>query len=172
MSADRESYRHVSDLLQIASSRTVVLTALSALWANGLRQRNATRISAARQSVFAILLGAVATKGIKRILRRKRPNEDNDPHQWRLADGPRGSFPSGHATTVGALGTVIGLRRGVGPSTALSAGFAVAICWSSVGADRHWLSDLIGGLVVGAGAGLASQAMERSLTRRRRARSD
>ena len=106
-------------------------------------------------SVFGFLLAVVAGQFLassltKSLVGRARPNID------RLAGFSGSSFPSGHATTaaacLAAFALVIGRRRSLRFRTILTGvavGLAVAIALSRVWLGVHWLTDVLGGLVLG-----------------------
>lgn len=80
---------------------------------------------------------------------RERPNETNDPNQWRVGGE---SFPSGHTSVAFAIGTVLAesgdekyrwLRRLVGYGMAGYTGYA------RLKHDAHWLSDTVAGAAIG-----------------------
>jgi membrane-associated phospholipid phosphatase len=100
----------------------------------------------------AAAFSGVATYALKEITRRERPFATDDPNAWR-EDGD--SFPSMHAATAFAIGTVMAesgsdrlrwLRRTLGY------GLAVGTAYARMDNDAHWLSDT----VAGAGLGIAT----------------
>jgi undecaprenyl-diphosphatase len=99
---------------------------------------------------LAIALGAesVLVNGvIKSFFRRERPQWEQDrPLQLRK---PRtSSFPSGHASS--AVTAAILLSTSVGPWTGAYAVLAAIVALSRVHVKIHHVSDVAGGLVVGA----------------------
>ena len=106
-------------------------------------------------SVFGFLLVVVAGQFLvssltKSLVGRARPNID------RLAGFSGSSFPSGHATTaaacLAAFALVIGHRRSARLRALLAGvavGLAVAVALSRVWLGVHWLTDVLGGLVLG-----------------------
>ncbi len=86
-----------------------------------------------------------------RLVPRSRPRRvPGDPP---LPRRPRGnSFPSGHSTAAGSVLVLLGTAD---PSLgALCVPLAATIAWSRVHLKAHHASDVIGGLVIGAGMGL------------------
>ena len=106
-------------------------------------------------SVFGFLIAVfagqfLASSLIKFLVGRTRPNID------RLAGFSGSSFPSGHATTaaacLAAFALVIGRRRSLRLRAILvgiAVGLAVAIALARVWLGVHWLTDVLGGLVLG-----------------------
>ncbi len=72
------------------------------------------------------------------------------PGAWRGPSAPRNnSFPSGHATTVFSLATMIAstyTHWAVGP---VAYGMGVLTAWARVNDNKHWASDVFFGCVLG-----------------------
>ena len=115
-------------------------------------------------SVGAIL----AHHGIKLVFRRRRP-----PGAW-LHGNTEPSFPSGHVSIVTATACASAyslVRRGVHPAKVIPVAVAVpgAVGLSRVYLDKHWVSDVIGGFLVGlgiaAGSVMAGEAVRAPVNR-------
>ena len=112
-----------------------------------------------RRAIAVLLIGELASWAtnslIKAVVDRPRP-------PGALIEASRSSFPSGHAafaavTAVLLVGLLVPTGRRAGPAV-LAAGLAVAMAWSRTYLLAHWLTDVIGGLCVGAGVGLLTLA--------------
>ena len=110
-------------------------------------------------AMWVLLAGEVASWGtnnlIKSLVDRPRP-----PGALLHASGS--SYPSGHAAfaavtavLVVALLAPVGRRR---PWASLGLILAVGMAWSRTYLMVHWLTDVVGGLCVGAGVGLVTLA--------------
>jgi membrane-associated phospholipid phosphatase len=117
----------------------------------------------------ALVTASTWTFLLKKATGRERPREtDGDAGDW---TGPAGifdddetrgaeprSFPSGHATGIWAVATILAHQypgRKIVPT--LAYGTATAMCYSRMVVDAHWLSDVvIGGLI---GYGCAKQVL-------------
>jgi membrane-associated phospholipid phosphatase len=113
-----------------------------------------------RRAIAVVLIGEVASWAtnslIKTFVDRPRP-------PGALIEASRSSFPSGHAafaavTAVVLVGLLVPTGRRAGPAI-LAAALAVAMAWSRTYLLAHWLTDVIGGLCVGAGVGLLTLAL-------------
>ncbi len=106
---------------------------------------------------LAVGAAALVEKALKALVARTRPSTAILSH---LHDR---SFPSGHATDSTALATAavvlvwaIGPRRLRRPLTAAAVAYAVAVAASRLVLGVHYLTDVIGGVVVGTGVVLAA----------------
>lgn len=115
----------------------------ASFWAYGLKHENSGAVHSGQAQLEAMLTAFVATSALKWTVRRERP-DGSDSY----------SFPSGHTSTVAAsamtLAEFYGWKAAV-PGAVLT----LVTGLSRVVDDRHWLSDTIGGAVVGAWAGHA-----------------
>lgn len=101
----------------------------------------------------AVALGttAAATTLLKIGIGRERPGHGGGPETFRAgsSDPTFHSFPSGHTAAAFSLATTLSEaahRRWV---TALSYGLAGGVGWARVQGDHHWLSDVVGGAILG-----------------------
>jgi undecaprenyl-diphosphatase len=99
---------------------------------------------------IGIVFQALFVFGIKFLFHRKRPEGEwggiyrqFDPH----------SFPSGHATRAVLLAV---LASGLGPAwfALLMSAWAPLVCLSRVMTGVHYISDILGGMLLGLGMGL------------------
>jgi undecaprenyl-diphosphatase len=111
-------------------------------------------------AMWVLLAGEVASWGtnnvIKSLVDRPRP-----PGALLHASGS--SYPSGHAAfaavTAALLVALFATAGRRGPWTALGLVLAVGMAWSRTYLMVHWLTDVVGGLCVGAGVGLVALAV-------------
>jgi membrane-associated phospholipid phosphatase len=110
----------------------------------------------------ALVLAIDATEIAKVLIGRERPllRAHSDPPRPPTANDNL-SFFSGHATETAALaaasGTVATMRgyRWAPLTWAVGGAIAAATAYLRIGADEHWLSDVLVGLAVGVGIGFA-----------------
>jgi undecaprenyl-diphosphatase len=139
----------------------IVAIAGLALWRAGRRRAIAVL-------VIGELAAWAASSLIKLAVDRPRP-------PGALLSPSLSSFPSGHAsfaaaTTVLLVGLLVPTGRRTGPAV-LAATLTLAMAWSRTYLLAHWLTDVVGGLCVGAGIGaltLAGMGSAADRTDRRR----
>jgi membrane-associated phospholipid phosphatase/diacylglycerol kinase family enzyme len=117
------------------------------------RPRAALRgvLSLAAASLVANLVG-------KKIFGGPRPVLVDVPIGRRLAVYPTSaSFPSGHSASAAAFATGVALEA---PALGAAIGpVAAGVAYSRLHVGAHWLSDVIGGVAIGAGVALAGRAL-------------
>ena len=103
----------------------------------------------------------VVNQGVKRLFRRERPTASGD-ERFDIRTPSTSSFPSGHASS--ATFAAILLVRFVGMPAGLAfVALAVLVALSRVVVRIHHLSDIVGGVVVGAVLGASAAALAGSV---------
>jgi len=102
-------------------------------------------------SALANLLGKFVFGG-------RRPDVSHLPWVRRLARQPTsGSFPSGHSASAAAFATGVALEWPA--AGAVVAPVAAAVAYSRLHVGAHWLSDVAGGVALGAGVALVGRTL-------------
>jgi membrane-associated phospholipid phosphatase len=110
----------------------------------------------------ALITSGFWTGALKYVGGRERPREVNEPTaDWTGPNGVLGddgsggghmSFPSGHATGIWAIATVLAHQYPSGHVVPIAAyGTATAISYSRIVLNAHWLSDVVVGSLIGYG---------------------
>lgn len=113
--------------------------AVAFLWGTPLGQEAALRL------VGAILLSGLAAGGLKRLIRRPRPD---GPPDGLYPVHDRYGFPSGHAVRVAAIAAALGLLLPGWAALALAL-WAAAVALSRVLLGAHYLLDVLMGALLG-----------------------
>jgi undecaprenyl-diphosphatase len=108
------------------------------------------RRAALRGMVSLGVSSAVANGPVKWVVRRPRPGLEGVPLVRQLAIQPRtSSFPSGHSASAAAFATGVVLES---PLRGLPVGVAaLGVAYGRVHTGVHYPSDVVGGILVGAG---------------------
>lgn len=139
-----ESVRHFGQPEVYGTVTAGILTA-------GLVTHNSRLIRTGTRLAGALAVAAGVSNGLKMVAGRGRPDnpyQDQDPDDFGLFSG-HASWPSGHTSMAFAFATSLGdeLHHPVARYGLLAA--ATAVGWSRVNDNRHWLSDVAAGAVVG-----------------------
>jgi undecaprenyl-diphosphatase len=105
-------------------------------------------VATARETVLALVPANLVVEGLKEVVGRVRPDGDRQRKN--------SSFPSSHAANAAAIAAVLARRfRRLTLPLWLVAAF---VAWSRVYLNRHFLSDVLAGIVIGlASAWLAAR---------------
>jgi membrane-associated phospholipid phosphatase len=118
------------------------------LVAGGLLGHNDELTRAGGRLAATLFLAGGATTVAKYVLGRPRPLESTDADVFNPFSG-NDAMPSGHATVAFALATALSddIHR-TWASIGLY-GLAAGVGWSRINDNKHWLSDVAGGALVG-----------------------
>ncbi|MEO8480263.1 MAG: phosphatase PAP2 family protein [Gemmatimonadota bacterium] len=101
-----------------------------------------------RRAGLAYLAGGAATFVLKEAVGRSRPNEGGDASAYHPFSG-NASFPSGHTTVVFAMATALADDTPHTWVRVLLYSGATLTGFARMNDDRHWLSDVVAGAIVG-----------------------
>ena len=104
-------------------------------------------------SLVAAIVSAAVVQLLKAAFDRARP-------ELMLVASDEGSFPSGHVANAATIAVVLALIFGIGPDRRwwvwlVGAAYVVAMALSRTYLGVHWLTDTIGGALIGAGIAVA-----------------
>jgi undecaprenyl-diphosphatase len=120
---------------------TFAMTAVVVVGAVLLMLRREWRLSVSL--VTSLVASSGASNLLKGTVRRTRPEDA-------VLEDAKPAFPSGHATSAGALGAAIVLIAPRGWVVVLALVWAAAMAWSRAYLLVHWLSDTVAGVLMGA----------------------
>jgi membrane-associated phospholipid phosphatase len=126
-------------------------TVTAGILSAGLITHNPRLIRTGTRVAGALVVAAGVSNSIKMLAGRTRPDApvlDNDADDFAIFSG-HASWPSGHTSMAFAFATALGdeLHQPVARYGLLAA--ATAVGWSRINDNRHWLSDVAAGAVVG-----------------------
>ena len=108
------------------------------------------RRAAVRGIASMTVAGVVSDVIVKRFFDGRRPVFTDVPTIRRLRTYPTNpSFPSGHSASAAGFATGVALETA--PAGAIVAPLAAAVAYSRMHVGAHWLSDVVGGVALGAG---------------------
>ena len=170
---NQPALHHAANTIQTAGDPGALITSAS-LYVIGSIAHKPGLADAGLHSTEAIVVSGAITNLAKVVIGRARPNISNDENAYQFhptrGQTDYNSFPSGHATAAFAAATVFSteLRR-THPSAATVATPLVYSVATLVGAsrmynNRHWLSDVVTGALVGhfVGARITAHAHPRN----------
>ena len=118
------------------------------LAAVGLVSHNSPVTRAAGRLGASLLLAGATSTGAKVLFGRPRPEQSLDADGYSPFSG-QASMPSGHTTMAFALATSLADDIHKPWATVGLYGMATAVGWSRINDNRHWLSDVAAGALVG-----------------------
>ncbi|MET0853529.1 MAG: phosphatase PAP2 family protein [Microterricola sp.] len=110
---------------------------------------------AALFSIAAALASTLGVQLLKHLFGRARPDE-------MLVHSDFGSFPSGHTANAAAIAVTFGVLIPRVWVWVAGSAYVVLMAWSRALLGAHWLSDTIGGALIGAGVVLVLWAFSAS----------
>jgi undecaprenyl-diphosphatase len=108
--------------------------------------------------VVAMVVAEVATSALKLTFARPRPVDSLSTHAMT-------SFPSGHTSLAATLVVVLALLIRSRLVWILAVAWIIGMAWSRTYLEAHWLTDVIGGAVLGASVAVVTWATVDALHR-------
>jgi membrane-associated phospholipid phosphatase len=103
-------------------------------------------------AIAAALAGGVITPALKRVTGRARPDQGKGSLSFDFL-GASTSFPSGHATQAFAVASVISAHSDKTWVSVSAYTLAGLVGFARVYHNDHWVSDVVGGALIGAAVG-------------------
>lgn len=116
----------------------------------------------------SIVIAAVATEGIKMLVKRPRPYQTYDDIYPDEVDNGN-SFPSNHTSMVFATATSLALNYKKWYITIPAFGWASAVGYSRMYLGQHYPSDVLAGAAVGIGSAYAARWLNKKFFGKRKA---
>ena len=156
---DNHPLNNFADVVQVVGDPGVLLLSTS-LFVVGKLSHQQGLASASLRSTEAIIVSGAVTQVLKLSIGRARPVATQGKnayvfHPFHRSKTNFNSFPSGHTTAAFAAATVFSTEiRHAHPrasrfTTPLLYGVATAVGGARMYNDRHWLSDVVGGALIG-----------------------
>lgn len=124
---------------------------MGALMAHGLASGNEKSSATAMMALQSYLISGLIVKIPKYLMGRARPNAwwEPEPNEWQ-GPGNGKSFPSGHATSAFAVASVVAYQYRDRPWIPITSfGLATLAGISRLYDNKHWVSDVFAGAVLG-----------------------
>lgn len=96
----------------------------------------------------SVISAGLITPSLKKLIGRSRPNSARGPFEF-TAFSDQYSFPSGHTTQAFAVATVIAAHYDQYWVKTLSYGVAASVGYARIHQNRHYLSDVLAGAIIG-----------------------
>jgi len=135
--ADRGFGRFVEEPGETFGGATFLLGGTLGLGAGSAVAHDASGIKTAKRLALSLGTATVVVGALKRITDRPRPDGSNDY-----------SFPSGHTAGAFAAATVIAREHGR-TAGAIAYGAAAAAGYARIANNKHYLSDVVAGAIIG-----------------------
>jgi undecaprenyl-diphosphatase len=142
---------------QLAVQNISAVTVLGgALWEGNDSRLGRTFWKASESMVIA----DVSAAGLKRVFRRARPVQGNDPNDW-FGPSSHQSFPSGEVTHISAVVTPFIAEYGRDyPAVWGLAALPLYVGVARMKSQAHWQTDVLAGAALGAGIGYYESTRE------------
>jgi membrane-associated phospholipid phosphatase len=114
----------------------------------GLVAGNEDITRAGGRIAMSILTAGVVTNLLKVAIGRTRPTDTDNAYDFKPFSGAD-SWPSGHTTVAFAMATSVGDEIGSTPVSVALYTAAGLTGWSRINDNRHWISDVLAGALIG-----------------------
>jgi membrane-associated phospholipid phosphatase len=143
-----DSKDDVAETLRHFGQPEVFVTVTVGMVGGGLVSKEPELTRAGARLAATLALAGVVSTGAKVVLGRARPNESSEPDNFDPFSGQE-SMPSGHTTMAFALATALADDIGNPWASVGLYGVATGVGWSRINDNKHWLSDIYTGALIG-----------------------
>lgn len=155
---DSPTWRKVSDIGLVVTALSAAAGTAADAWGGTSRDPAGDFYIDTLVIMEAVAVTSLLTYLLKATIRRPRPLHWGDASDWTGGPDDLFSFPSGHTSTTAAIATAyattFGLRHPDSPWQYAVYGGAVALTlltgYARIGGGRHFVTDVVGGIIVGA----------------------
>jgi membrane-associated phospholipid phosphatase len=139
---------NVASVVRHFGQPEVYVTVTVGLAVAGLAAGDSRLVGSAKRVGASLLLAGATTGAAKFALGRARPEETLDATSFSPFSG-QDAMPSGHTAMAFALATSLGDEIHRTWASVGLYGLATAVGWSRINDNRHWLTDVVSGALVG-----------------------
>jgi len=126
---------------------------LGSMYLAGLIRDDSRARSVAEDGLIAsVLAGGVITPALKTVIGRRRPRDTDKTFDFKPFSG-NASFPSGHATEAFSVAAVVASEYDSGWVKGIAYGSAALVGFARIHHQAHFLSDVVGGALIGNAVG-------------------
>jgi membrane-associated phospholipid phosphatase len=139
---------NVASVVRHFGQPEVYVTVTLGLAVVGLAAGDSRLVGSAKRVGASLLLAGATTGAAKFALGRARPDETLDATSFSPFSG-QDAMPSGHTTMAFALATSLADEIHRPWASVGLYGMATAVGWSRINDNKHWLTDVVSGALVG-----------------------
>lgn len=136
------------------------------IWSHGYFSKNEVMMRNGYKSAITIALAVGVSTGLKYAINRKRPFAAYPNDIIRRDDVGPYSFPSGHTTAAFATATAVSLSYKKWYVALPAYAYAGFVGYSRMRLGVHYPTDVLGGMVIGIGAGFLTWQLDKIINRK------
>lgn len=137
---------------------------VAGIWTHGQIRKDPVLTRSAYKSAFCIGFATLTSTAIKFSVNRKRPKAKYPNDIIERDRSGKYSFPSGHTTAAFATATALSFSYNYRWQVAIPAyTYAAIVGYSRMRLGMHFGTDVLGGIVVGIGAGILTWKLDKAI---------
>ncbi len=142
------------------------------IWSHGYFTKDKEMMRNGYKSAITIGFALATTTGLKYLVNRTRPFKEYPNDIIQRDNVGLASFPSGHTTAAFATATAMSLSYKKWYVTVPSYLYAGFVGYSRMRLGVHYPTDVLGGMIIGIGAGLLTWKLDKIINRKKNAKND